>query len=213
MQPLKDVILALRREIDEALAEGSKASASNEVRVIRISLCLDVEMQEQPAANGATRLNFGVRSATGGASTSAGSPHRLTIDFEAGHSSPKADAEAVRPMDQPDGIAESCIRIFGPPGFDNAARTEVFREAIEDLTANEVREVVASMANSSAKLTDARLDRVKTQIQRLLTFSPCSSKEAVALLARVFARNEPADVVRILLEQWKSPSAWTGKNP
>ena len=137
MKPLREVIEAIRRE----LPEGAQTHASATLQ------CVVIE-------KGGT--------VTIGVVTSADLPglttHAVTVSLARGSSEqPAAATAAAIPVAQnSDGLRPILERMFGPPGFDNAARASVFCEIVDGLAQDQL----------SALLQNLRDDKTEVPLQK-----------------------------------------------
>src|SRR4051812_15356137 len=80
MASLNEVITALRREIDAALAENALPNGQMRLEPERVALSLEVSVREQHAPDRPVELSFVVLEA--GAPAESGHTHRLTLEFK-----------------------------------------------------------------------------------------------------------------------------------
>ena len=105
-------------------------------------------------------------------------------------------------------VFELASRVFGPPGFDNAARAEVFCEAIKELTESDTRRVLESVTGSAPLDEKGPLDGARVRIRRLLRFSPVGESAAAAALAEISRRFPINEIIQIISSRWKMTSGW-----
>src|SRR4051812_33276021 len=127
MASLRQIIAALRREIDAAVQENAAAGGPLQMEPERVTLSLEVSIREQLAPDGRVDLSFDVLEAGAG---QRGHTPRLSLEFKpiplsspAGPQ-PQAGQEKSRQLDAADAamVMQSLSSIFGPPGFDSSAR-------------------------------------------------------------------------------------------
>ncbi len=136
MPSLKDIVAALQRELDAAFAEAKAGSTGTAMEVEKVTLSLALELLEKNASTGEPGLGLVVLD---GAKAAKSSGHRLTIELRASRATASiavtpATAAVIPPPPKAESVFELASRVFGPPGFDNAARAEVFCESIKELT-------------------------------------------------------------------------------
>jgi hypothetical protein len=137
-----------------------------------------------------------------------GPVHTLTIDLSA---SAPADVPApVRedtpaPAPSPQSLHEALVLLFGPPGFDNAARSTVFREALEELAQEERTATIESLANAPS---ETALRPAAVRILRVLKLGPAGAVRGPAVLRQVWQQFGGDAVLRTLQEEWKTQSEW-----
>jgi hypothetical protein len=209
---LHEVIAAFQREIDAARGKGRPFHA-------RLELQVAVEQANHTAPVNVIVLGRGAaeRAPTGGA-------HTLVIDFDPARESSSPNAAPVSPDDSapaphPHNELHSALAaIFGPPGFDSAARASVFCEIIENLKPSQLEALLAAFTEDSSEVPlhrppDADVATARTRIARLLKLGPAGFPAGLASLLRLLNRPGGEAVVRTLREHWKTQSDWIDTTP
>lgn len=210
MPTLKDIVVALQRELDAAFAHSKAGSGGAGLEVEKATLSLAVDIQENTEAGGEPRLAFAILDQATAAKSSG---HRLTIELRAPKPSPSeaagsSEAAASKPVADPT-IFETACQLFGQPGFDNAARAEVFCDAIKDLPETDARLVLESIAANSPLDENVPLDGARTRIRRLLRFSPVGEPAAAAALSKLARRFPVKEILQVVSSRWRMTTGWT----
>jgi hypothetical protein len=231
VQSLKNVISALRREIDEALKENRALSDGTRLEAERIVLSLDVSITERRSQDGTAELSFELVELTAKqpaakASLGKAKPHTLTIEFKRSSAGEVTSTSAsTRPkgeeISRPAGPSDEAARddvlkllsdIFGAPGFDSSARATVFREALARLKEKDARLVIKSLSGKPA--TDLHDDarQARHLMSNVLRSGPLkSASRGGEVLTRVFEKHSVASIARLIEETWKTQDEWLDK--
>lgn len=191
MRPLKEVIDALRRELDAALAP---TAGRLPLTAERITLTLEVDVREVPGEGIGGGLAVGVLTDPAPGPVDAGPGaglrprHTLTLELRPGMAGAPVAARAVPASDGgpdpevPDaasaaeGIVEVLGRIFGPPGgFDSFCRAETFGIAIGDLTDDEFASLPEALISGRSGPPGDRLAHACAQVGNILRSGPMQS--------------------------------------
>lgn len=210
MPELKDIMLALQRELDAAFAHAKASSDGTVLEVEKVTLSFAVEIRKDTETDGEPRLGFTILDQAAAAQSSG---HRLTIELRAPKPSPSeaggsSEAAAPKPTADPSIFETACL-LFGQPGFDNAARAEVFCEAVKDLSDTDARLVLESIAANNPIDNSGRLDGARTRIRRLLRFSPIGEPAAAAALSKLAHRFSVKEILQVVSSRWKMTTGWT----
>ncbi len=217
MRPLKDIVLALQAELDAAFAnETGETAKKTGLEVEKATLSLSIGIHDQPTPAGEAAVGFFVLDEEAAAKSSG---HRLTIELRvprpvASAAAAAADDAAAAPPVPPvppvsASILELASRVFGPPGFDNAARAEVFCEGIGGLSEAEVRAVITSLLAAAPLDAGGPLDTARARTRRLLRFSPVGEAVAAVTLAEMFRRFSAKEILAAISARWKMTTGWT----
>ena len=210
MPSLKDIVAALQRELDAVFVEAKTGSAGTTMEVEKVTLSLAVDLLEKDATTSGSGIGF---SFLDGAKAAKSSGHRLTLELRAARATtsiagtPATDAVIPLPP-KPESVFELASRVFGPPGFDNAARAEVFCEAIKELSEADTRMVLESVMGSVPLDEKGPLDGARVRIRRLLRFSPVGEPAAAAALAEISRRFPMHEILQIISSGWKMTTGW-----
>ena len=210
MPSLKDIVAALQQELDAAFAETKPGSTGKALELEKVTLSLAVDLLEMNASTGEPGLGLVVLD---GAKAAKSSGHRLTIELRATRATTSiagtpATAAVIPLPPKAESVFELASRVFGPPGFDNAARAEVFCEAIKELTEADTRRVLESVTGSVPLDEKGPLDGARVRIRRLLRFSPVGESAAAAALAEISRRFPINEIIQIISSRWKMTSGW-----
>lgn len=121
------------------------------------------------------------------------SPHVLTVDL--GHDAVVAEPE---PVD----VAGELDQVFGPPGFDSAARATVFRETADALDVAGLKQVLALLESGKVS-EDGTLDRARHAMERLLERGPVGVRDGARRLARLFERQDAMQLLDVIGSRWR----------
>jgi|GEM_PF-6781373 len=91
--------------------------------------------------------------------------------------------------------------VFGPPGFDSAARATVFRESAMALGPDSLQVVLAALVEGRC-LEESCLDRARHAIQRLLERGPAGVKSGAGILRDVFGQHSFDLLLTLMDDRW-----------
>ena len=205
MPSLWDIVAALQQELDAAFAEGTPGATGMALELEKVTLSLAVDLLEKDATTGGSGIGFSVLE---GAKASKSTGHRLTIELRnpraaASTAMVVAEKVAASPAAKAESLFEMASRVFGPPGFDNAARAEVFCEAIKELSEANARTVLESLMGSVPLDENGPLDSARIRIRRLLRFSPVGDAGAAAVVAEISRRFPKSEILQVITGRWK----------
>lgn len=105
-------------------------------------------------------------------------------------------------------MTAQCVRVFGEPGFDNAARAEVFCEISQGFEPGELLRAI-QLADSEAKVPaeDPHAHAV-TRLRQILKFSPEGPKKAAQILLSILRDGHKAALQTLLARQWRFGTHW-----
>ncbi len=172
--------MVLRREVEAGLAAGNGRAPG------RVTVTVGL----QPLAGG----QWGV--ATGP------TPHVLTFEFE--------PAPAPDPVLEPSGwsaadqeaVACRLDGVFGPPGFDSAARATVFRETVSALDPDQLP-VLWDGLEGVVTVSDTGLARAVHSVQRLLERGGIEVGTGARMLRGIFLRHPAEAVLELVDRRWR----------
>ncbi len=212
MPSLRDIVAALQQELDAAFAETKPGSTGTALELERVTLSLALDLLDKDATTSGSSIGFSILE---GAKAAKSSGHRLTIELRnpRAESSPvtsSAGASEVAPAPavKTESLFELASRVFGPPGFDNAARAEVFCEAIKELAEENARAVLESLTGSVPLDENGPLDSARVRIRRLLRFSPVGEAGAAAVVAEISRRFPKREILEVISSRWKMTTGW-----
>ena len=208
MPSLRDIVAALQQELDAAFAETKPGSTGKALELEKVTLSLALDLLDKDATPSGSGIGFSILE---GAKAAKSSGHRLTIELRnprVAASTAMAAASAVAPTAKTESLFEMASRVFGPPGFDNAARAEVFWEAIKDLSEENARAVLESLTGSVPLDENGPLDSARVRIRRLLRFSPVGEAGAAAVVAEISRRFPKREILEVISSRWKMTTGW-----
>lgn len=92
--------------------------------------------------------------------------------------------------------------VFGPPGFDSAARATVYRESAIELGRDSLQVVLTALMEGR-RLEESGLERARHAIQRLLERGPAGVKSGAAILRDLFGRHPFDPLVTLMEDRWR----------
>ncbi len=213
MDEIGDRIRKLRSEIESALNEGSSLPCGVRLEAERVVLHLLIP---HPGAHASHRPNASTngKGSLGGQS---GREEHLTIEFRvsspaASPTSPELEAVSQRPTLSQEAlrslVIETGTAVFGPQGFDNSARAEVFCELIAEQNPTEVLSALAIVEQGTQGNPDPQLSRSVARLRQILGFSPLGRESAAGRLRALFEQAEIGNVVTILGQAWRFGTHW-----
>ncbi len=214
MPSLRDIVAALQQELDAAFAETKPDSTGTALELEKVTLSLAVDLLDRHATTSGSGIGFSILE---GAKASKSTGHRLTIELRnpravSSTASAADSAVASAPTAKTESLFEMASRVFGPPGFDNAARAEVFCEAIKELSEENGRAVLESLTGSVPLDENGPLDSARVRIRRLLRFSPVGEAGAAAVVAEISRRFPKREILEVISSRWKMTTGWPPTN-
>lgn len=220
MRPLKDVIVALRHELEAALQANQDLPFRNQLEADRIILTMELAVSEETGTSGQAGLSFGVVVADVNASVEANrkrertKTHTLTIEFKPRVVQPtppgttKPFAQRVieaGPGESVDREAEAervklFAMVFGAPGgFYSHNRAEVFIAAVESLTDHGFGLLLAALEGQPAPEDETDVALAYGQIANILRSGPAASvTKGGELLREALAGIERPELKRLI---------------
>ncbi len=224
MHPLKEVIVALRHELEAALHGAPPAPGVGRLEAGRVVVCLELEVAESSPGEPGAAVAFGVRMAgsPSPAASGAARAHTVTIEFNLTKTAPGGPPPPAPAADSAPSIAEApssadrrrtlLAQIFGAPGgFYSHMRAEVFSSAIGELSEPGYAQLRGAWAGESLAAADPDVAQAHGQIANLLRSSPAGSAEAGAqILREVLAGIDRAELRRLIAENWRNEGLNSG---
>lgn len=155
--------------------------------------------------------------------------HRIRIDFEVGPPRPStAEAGGSESIPAPgpratpasgaaprservidaNALLETCRQVFGPPGFDNAARAEVFCEAAAGVPLEDLIRVLDHCHSGTRPLTEDPITNAHGRIHRVLQSAPIGGTEAASLLRDCLSTVPFESLLTTLQDHWRFGTHW-----
>lgn len=215
MRPLKEVIVALRHELEAALHGAPAAPGVGRLEAGRVVVCLELEVAEPAPGEPGAAVVFGVRMAGSPSPAASGDAraHTVTIEFNlnAGASpapAPKVSAgtDSTDTASSTDPRVTQLAQVFGAPGgFYSHMRAEVFNSAIDELTDDGIAQLLAVWAGQPLAADDPTVTQVHGQLANLLRSSPAGSVEqGAALLREALAGIGRPELRRLIAATWRN---------
>lgn len=217
MQTLTQIIAALQAELSSALPHNLSLPGGIQMQPDRVVVALQFETREAQDGQVAFLWTTPQGKANG---TADKSMHTLSLEFRAlsgangmGMSWPQAQDPAATPLrrqssTKEDKIKEALSLILGAPGFDSSARATVFREAFDDLSAEQAESVIESISGAAPE-NDPAAKRARGLLLKLLKSAPLEDLEqAKVILADVLVQNPLDSVLSLVFREWKTQQDW-----
>ena len=155
--------------------------------------------------------------------------HRIRIDLEVGvpggstprtarsEGSAAASVPGASPSEKTsrsevvidaDALLETYRQVFGPPGFDNAARAEVFCEAAAGLPIEELERVLDHCSSGTRPLPEDPITNAHGRIQRVLQSAPIGPTEAASRLRGCLSTVPFETLLSTLQDHWRFGTHW-----
>ena len=212
MQSLRNVLAALRREVDAGLPGAGRVVVELDVIGREVAGQIDFVVATTGAAANAsaagadagfklrvsveaTRADAGTAGAAGGVATQSNSI---------------APPAAAKPGVSANEIAfQALCALFGAPGFDSAARACVFREALEGSTEADVAVVAARLQGQREGAVTPEVEKAEQLIGRVVRSGPTRMlRQGGEILVELFARTSVATVLKLVEERWQTQREW-----
>ena len=202
MEKLSSALRRLRLELEAGLASSEGTAA------VTLSLALEPNHPEP---------TWCLAEPTSGQT----SLHSVTIQFQLGSRTTHAPEVIVSkpspaptptptstptPGDSERPVADQCVSIFGPPGFDNAARAEVFCELVTHHAQAELNDALDAIGSPSTHPSAA--SALTSRLRQLLGFAPVGREAAAARLRALLDQHPPGDLQRIIAARWRFGTHW-----
>lgn len=215
MRPLKEVIVALRHELEAALHSAPAAPGVRRLEAGRVVVCLELEVAEPEPGEPGAAVVFGVRMAGSPSPAAAGAvrAHTVTIEFNLSAAASPAPAPKVNSGTDSADTASSTdprvtqlAQVFGAPGgFYSHMRAEVFISAIDELTDEGIAQLLAVWAGQPLPANDPMVTQVHGQLANLLRSSPAGSAEqGAALLREALSGIGRTELRRLIAATWRN---------
>jgi hypothetical protein len=92
--------------------------------------------------------------------------------------------------------------VFGPPGFDSAARATVFRESALEVGPESLHGILTALVEGRP-LAESVVERARHAIQRLLERGPAGVKPGAGVLQDVFAKHPFIGLLNLIEARWR----------
>jgi len=217
MTELQQVLQQIRQEIESGLAHRPPASGGLELVAETATLRLTLETDSGPEGTAPAPVRVRL------ARTQPSDPtphHTLTLQFRlqpTGTPSPVPGLPNGQvpspgtPADADETLATACESIFGPPGFDNSARAEVFCEWASTLPPGELQRLLELALHPPSGPIPSRDAAGLTRLRRLLDASPAGPAAAAQSFLDLLRRHphELDHLLRRVAERWRFGTHWT----
>jgi hypothetical protein len=214
---LQQAIRILQQDILAGLAAHARLPGGPSLTADRISLTLGLQL----APNHSDRAEDGLFAV---ATDSASCPHHVTVEFKltsitgpTGGDSASGQSTTATTFVTPESenaLVAALSEIFGAPGFDSAARASVFREALEELSDDQRRQVLTTLSLRTEPIgEEAAVSRSRRLVRRLAASGPAGIEHGAQLLATLAAQSPGSQLIRLAAERWRTQSEMTSTAP
>lgn len=217
MMSVEQAVRALRRDVLAALATEAPLPGGALLVADRVSFSLGVCF-EPPEIVGAEPGCLVV------ATEPVPELHRITLEFRVVTPSAHGALSSASPPALPAGpqlqgpeprsvsVFEMLAEVFGPPGFDSAARATVFREALDALTEAQRLHVLTTLNVSAHSEEEAVAVRHARQlVRRLAASGPAGQERGSDLLRQLATQVTVGELMAVAAQRWETQSAWATK--
>lgn len=214
MDGLSERIRRLREEVEIALLLGRTGPAGIRLEAERVVLNLPLPADWGTVGGSAAPPTASVNGSHIPAHLAGESPAQLTIEFRVHvaqgtqpgggvpHMPSQLSPEALRAL-----ILDTGTAVFGPLGFDNSARAEVFCELVAEMTIEDITDALNLLAMGSGANRPG-LERPLARLRQLLGFSPLGREKSAERLLHLFHQTSASEVVSTLASQWRFGTHW-----
>lgn len=101
-----------------------------------------------------------------------------------------------------------CVEVFGPPGFDNSARAEVFSECLADVALADTATVLEWCRTGTRPPAGHPLQLKYGLLHRVLHSAPAGETKAAEILQTLLQQRSWNDLVELLRERWRFGTHW-----
>lgn len=225
MNDLRTALRLLRQEVSAAFKHAPKPMGGNEksIESINVSLGLIWERGARDANAGDTapENSEGYRWTVAQPGQAAIHTVQFTLKIphweETGMNQPSQVAEITAPAAtgneiktkvEPEELMNSCIQVFGAPGFDNSARAEVYGDIATSLEPRSLLDAVTRAGDGRPIAETEPLHLEIRRLRRLLGYSPVGVQRGAEILRGHIERGDSAALLRLLSERWHFGSHW-----
>lgn len=213
MDEIGDRIKKLQREIESALTHARPLPTGVRLDAERVTVTWELPQgQTAMSGDGASLHLPGAQPLT--ASAPGG---RVTIEFRVHQAETVETIQVSSPETAPNRTSANPLRrlileagtaVFGPGGFDNSARAEVFCELVSAMPQTAVVAALGVIEGDSNGAGDVALERPVARLRQLLSFSPLGTECAAGRLRAVIQQTSINEVASVLGEEWRFGTHW-----
>ncbi len=117
------------------------------------------------------------------------------------------DLSALEP--RAERLFKQCLAVFGNPGFDNAARAEVFCELAAETSAEDLSAAIEHAGSESKISPMDPLARLTSRLRQIVAFSPVGPKRASIQLRHLIQEASMDELTTLLRERWRFGTHWS----
>ncbi len=225
MNDLRTALELLQREVAAAVAMSGTQDGGCRVTVSSVNASIGlawVRTTETASMEGAvSESGGGYQWQVVEPGTPANHTIQLSLQIQPGRgmstgASEVPSATAVKPLDVPvavnsiesNDLNTACAQVFGKPGFDNAARAEVYGDLASALDPQRLLEAV-DKAGSGEEIPDSDpLHLEIRRLRRLLGYSPVGVRRASEILRDLIVRGQSGSLLGLLADRWNFGTHW-----
>ena len=101
-----------------------------------------------------------------------------------------------------------CVEVFGPPGFDNSARAEVFSECLADVALTDTATILEWCRTGTRPPAGHPLQLKYGLLHRVLHSAPAGESKAAEILQTLLQHRSWNELVELLRERWRFGTHW-----
>jgi hypothetical protein len=228
MRPLKDVLAALHEELDRVFEAHPRLQCGTRLEAERVVLSLEVAVLEEKGTAGQAGVSFGVEVVDANAAGAMDRPrerhrtHTLTLEFKPhlAPTSPPVAPDSFSDRTKPlapdersgripdvtaDRIRQLALVLGAPGGFYSYCRADIFKTAVEELSAAEYSDLLAGLGGQPLPEGAPQVLQAYGQIRNILRSGPANSVEKGASILRAALGDiTRADLKSLLENTWKN---------
>jgi len=221
MHPLHLALKSLQEQLVSGLSQGSNLSTSQgSVRPLNVSITLGLALQSIPRDPLHPDASVTVQWAVVPPGTTAQHSVTLELEFSGGTATEDGSLSPPRPLasaapnlnsseSRAERLYKQCLAVFGIPGFDNAARAEVFCELASATSTVDLRAAIEHAGSDSKVSPTDPLARQTSRLRQIFTFSPVGPKRASVQLLHLIQEASMEELTALLSERWRFGTHWS----
>jgi hypothetical protein len=219
MASLKQILDSLEKELAVVIKDPSRAARSG-LCPQRLRLTLQFRIRSKGKKSASSEFEVDVMESSASPKTSASATaHTLEIEYVTHDAmlersvSVTTSGQAAECQDRGEAPSEEAmeglIQLLGAPGFDSSARATVVREVLGGLSRAQILQVAKNLDGAPHPELQGEVRRAWHRLSGVIrTRSFGSIGEGGQLVARLFDRYPPDQLLRWISERWQSQEKW-----
>ncbi len=209
MKRLSDRIRLWRLEIEQALNEERPLPTGVTLEAERVTLTLQLPQKEE---------DFSPGNPVGPNSEKSLSLEQVSIEFHVRKSQSPGESHSnqAEPVSSPRApeelrvyLLEVATSAFGPGGFDNSARAEVFAELVAGMPQADLLAALKAVAQGTKEAHPPNLVYPITRLRQVLSFSPKGCEAAAQHLFHALEQTALSDFLEVISKDWVFGTHWS----